>query len=93
MKLFLAGCSSSCRRAVCWLPWVLLFSAACSLAQAQRFQVVGRVTDGETGAPMNRTWLGLYSSERLLAQGWTDLEGDYELPPIEEEPGAYRLEV
>lgn len=71
----------------------LLMAGFCLESAAQRFQVVGTITDGETGHPMDRTWVGLYNSERMLTQTWTNFEGRYELPALEEELGLYHLEI
>jgi len=72
---------------------ILLAVGTGGRAHAQRFQIEGKAVNAETGLPLDRTWIGLYNSERLLAQTWTDAKGNYELPPVEGDPGLYWIDA
>ncbi len=65
----------------------------CGAAHAQKFVIQGTVRDAQTDAPLDRTWIGLYNSERLLQQTWTDEKGFYRLPAQEGDWGTYWLDI
>ena len=73
-----------------YLFGIVLFSFS---ASAQKFQIYGTVTDAQNNQPIKDTWIGLYNSERLLQQGWTNAEGQYRLSPHEGDLGQYWLEI
>lgn len=75
-----------------WGVACFLFSL-CGAAQAQKFVIQGTVRDRLTDAPLDRTWIGLYNSERLLQQTWTNEKGFYRLPPQEGDWGTYWLDI
>jgi len=72
---------------------VCLLLSLCGAAHAQKFVIQGTVKDLQAGTPIDHTWIGLYNSERLLQQTWTNEKGFYRLPPQEGDLGTYWLDI